>query len=99
MVYSIEYCYWCVDEAKNISELKLSTDPVPTSCKNNAGHTLKAESVYAKREHVCQFTPYTGTDTNNLGTKSDATINVQELAQMLKAIIMCLEMNNLLEIV
>lgn len=42
---SIDYRYWCTTEGKNIWETRTVEDSEPTSCVNNAGHTVDWNSL------------------------------------------------------
>ncbi len=39
------YRYKCITESKNIEEIRISTDPTPTTCINNIAHTINTNSI------------------------------------------------------
>jgi hypothetical protein len=95
---SNEYCYWCINENKNICEVRSDTLPVPDKCKNDVNHVLKANSIFISRSNICVCKSYTGICNHDMSHRSDATITLQELAKYVKCLAMCLEKKGIIEL-
>ena len=90
--------YYCETENKWITEERDKNTP-PTQCKNDAGHTLKANSVYITVGDYCNYTDDTTIpeefDLNTLNYSS-LSANEKKIVEVLRSLLICAKYRGLI---
>lgn len=84
---NVTYKYYCETEGKFVYEEKLGSDPKPTQCINNSGHTFNANSLSILKNKYCKFKELTGVTSYNEGNFTTENITLLELARLVRGLI------------
>ena len=95
------YQYFCVDENDWIDEERVQGS-IPTQCKNNASHTIKANSTRIKTNHYCYYT-----EDNTIPERFDVTslnyaslsADNKKIVELLVSLLKCAELRGLIKYV
>lgn len=84
------YSYYCTTESAWVKEEKDEAAAVPSTCKNDGGHTIKLDSLYTESNNpiYCSLKPMTGTG-NASATLNTTTMTLSDIAERLYVLELC----------